>query len=285
MPEGVTDRAADIWEPLLAIADLAGADWPERARAAATAIVSNRVAEDQSLGVRLLADIKAVFVAKLRDPEDADRIATFILLQKLNALDESGWGGWNDGKGMDARDLSRKLKPHHIAATTIRFTSGSTFKGYYRKDFADAWARYLRDPASVTNPVSVTNPSQDSNTKGGVVTDVTDVTPVAEGGTAFYPNPTPSSPVPAPPSGNGVTRVTSVTSYSKPAENIRNNGVTASVTTPIRRRCPDGHACSQPPSGSFACCGQPLDLDDLDAVQRDLDALRQEVWGDTEATA
>jgi hypothetical protein len=28
MPEGVTDRPADVWEPLLAVADAAGGDWP-----------------------------------------------------------------------------------------------------------------------------------------------------------------------------------------------------------------------------------------------------------------
>ena len=32
MPDGVHGRAADNWRPLLAIADLAGAEWPERAR-------------------------------------------------------------------------------------------------------------------------------------------------------------------------------------------------------------------------------------------------------------
>ena len=34
MPEGVTDRPAEIWEPLLAIADTAGGHWPHTARAA-----------------------------------------------------------------------------------------------------------------------------------------------------------------------------------------------------------------------------------------------------------
>jgi hypothetical protein len=29
MPEGVTDRSAEIWEPLLAIADTAGGHWPD----------------------------------------------------------------------------------------------------------------------------------------------------------------------------------------------------------------------------------------------------------------
>src|SRR5712672_862118 len=38
-PKGATDlndRAADIWEPLMALADLAGGSWPERARQAAS---------------------------------------------------------------------------------------------------------------------------------------------------------------------------------------------------------------------------------------------------------
>lgn len=38
MPEGLHDRAQDNWEPLLAIADLAGGPWPEQARAAALAL-------------------------------------------------------------------------------------------------------------------------------------------------------------------------------------------------------------------------------------------------------
>jgi Protein of unknown function (DUF3631) len=30
LPDELDDRAQDIWEPLLAIADLAGGDWPTR---------------------------------------------------------------------------------------------------------------------------------------------------------------------------------------------------------------------------------------------------------------
>ena len=32
--EGLSDRQEDIWQPLFAVAALAGGDWPERARAA-----------------------------------------------------------------------------------------------------------------------------------------------------------------------------------------------------------------------------------------------------------
>ena len=39
MPLGIEDRNADVWEPLLAIAEAAGGDWPQRAREAAIALV------------------------------------------------------------------------------------------------------------------------------------------------------------------------------------------------------------------------------------------------------
>ena len=32
LPDALNDRAADTWEPLLAVADLAGYGWPERAQ-------------------------------------------------------------------------------------------------------------------------------------------------------------------------------------------------------------------------------------------------------------
>ena len=47
VPEGLNDRAADNWEPLLAIADRTGGEWPERARKAALALSGNGVVEDE----------------------------------------------------------------------------------------------------------------------------------------------------------------------------------------------------------------------------------------------
>jgi hypothetical protein len=41
MPDGIEDRDADVWEPLLAMAGLAGGDWPKRARVAAVALVAD----------------------------------------------------------------------------------------------------------------------------------------------------------------------------------------------------------------------------------------------------
>ena len=51
MPEGVEDRDADIWEPLLAIADSVGGEWPKRARVAAVSLVSAAKGAEPSLGI------------------------------------------------------------------------------------------------------------------------------------------------------------------------------------------------------------------------------------------
>ena len=54
MPLSVNDRDADCWEPLLAIADAAGGDWPERARAAAVVRGARSAEQTQTTGVQLL---------------------------------------------------------------------------------------------------------------------------------------------------------------------------------------------------------------------------------------
>src|SRR5262249_50081263 len=55
------DRAEDIWEPLLAIADLAGGEWPIRARRAAVEL-SGGDSDSESTGVQLLRAVREVFI-------------------------------------------------------------------------------------------------------------------------------------------------------------------------------------------------------------------------------
>jgi len=134
MPESIVDRDADVWEALVAIADAAGGDWPERARVAAVALVAEAKGSTPSLGVLLLTDLRNVFSGR-------DAIATDIILTALHALDESPWGDLR-GKPLDARGLSRLLRPYGIKPTTVRI-GDSTPKGYRREDLHDPWARYL----------------------------------------------------------------------------------------------------------------------------------------------
>ncbi len=160
MPDGLTDRAADIWEPLLAIADLAEGEWPERARQAALEIVDGRVVQDQSVGVRLLLDVRTVL-------DGHQRISSADLVSKLNELEESSWGGWHDGKGITQRELANRLNGYDISSKTIRIDE-RTPKGYESEDFADAFARYLRD----TSATSATKRNNDSSSKDADVADV-----------------------------------------------------------------------------------------------------------------
>lgn len=134
MPDQITDRNADCWEPLLAVADAAGGAWPERARVAAVALVADSMAAPPSLGVRLLADLRTVFGESAHMPTEE-------VLAALMALEESPWGDIR-GKELDARALSRRLSPYGVTSRTIR-VGDRTPKGYSAADLADAWSRYL----------------------------------------------------------------------------------------------------------------------------------------------
>lgn len=61
LPDELTDRQQDGIEPLLAIADEAGHDWPGAVRKAAVEIFGSSEGEDQNVGVQLLGDIRAIF--------------------------------------------------------------------------------------------------------------------------------------------------------------------------------------------------------------------------------
>ena len=131
------DRAADTWEPLIAVADLAGRDWPELARRAAVALTTDRdAAAKVSDRIRVLADIRAAF-ATLGDPE---AVTTAELLRVLNADPEAPWSTIGPA-GLTGKRLGDLLRDFQISSGTIRFPVGQA-KGYLRADFTDAWTRY-----------------------------------------------------------------------------------------------------------------------------------------------
>lgn len=134
MPEGITDRDADVWEALIAVADLARGDWPQRARAAAVSLVGVSKAKPPSLGVRLLADMRTAF-------GDADHKATAAILDALNAMEDAPWGDLR-GKALDSRGLARLLARYEVRSCKLRL-GATTANGYRRVDLHDAWQRYL----------------------------------------------------------------------------------------------------------------------------------------------
>lgn len=153
---GLNDRAQDCWEPLLAIADLAGGEWPARARAAAQEL--HGIEEDSpSINAELLADIRSAF-----ERRSASRLATSLLIEQLVGDEEAPWATWNKGRPMSARQLGARLAEFRIKSKNLRTTEGIV-KGYDLADFKDAFTRYL---FSAENPVSSATPLQPHNGTG-----------------------------------------------------------------------------------------------------------------------
>ncbi len=135
-PDGLGDRAAEAWEPLFAIADLAAGDWPQRAREAAQALNASQETQDDNDGTLLLAAIRDAFA-------DGEVIPTRELLASINRDEELPFGELNRGRGMTAAQLARELRPFSIRPRSIRQNGNANHKGYHRDWFEDAWARYL----------------------------------------------------------------------------------------------------------------------------------------------
>jgi hypothetical protein len=148
MPNGIEDRAADVWEALLSVADAAGGNWPTRARVAAVALVAAAMAGTPSLGVRLLSDLKKVFGT-------VDAMPTEAILDSLHKLEEAPWGDLR-GKPLDARRLANYLKSYGVTSKNVRAAS-KIVKGYTRVDLFDSWSRYVGDShiESATSATSV----------------------------------------------------------------------------------------------------------------------------------
>lgn len=139
MPTTLRGRAADNWRHLLAIADLAGGDWAKRARRAAEALSGRR--SDQSAGVMLLEDIRAIF-----DEKGAKVLPSAEIVEALGEMEDRPWPEWKAGRPLTQRQLARLLEPFKIAPRKFRATGYSPgTRGYERGAFEDAFSRYLRE--------------------------------------------------------------------------------------------------------------------------------------------
>jgi hypothetical protein len=134
MPAGVEDRTADVWEPLLAVADLAADDWPKLARRAATELVKAARQIEPSLNIRLLEDLRTIF-------EGEESLSTRDVLARLCSLEDAPWNDLK-GKPIAHRQLSQRLGEYGVKPKALRI-GASTLRGYTRADLHDVWRRYL----------------------------------------------------------------------------------------------------------------------------------------------
>ena len=163
LPDALDDRQKDNWEPLLAIADIAGGKWPTMARETATALCTN--AEVKSYRAEFLEDVRTVF-----ESHQIDRISTADLIKYLCDDEEANWATYNRGKPISPRQLSNLLKGYGIVSNTLRFSGKPSAKGFEKEQFLDVWARYV-DVSLGVSAVTPPYPLQPNEYKASSVTD------------------------------------------------------------------------------------------------------------------
>lgn len=144
MPDELDDRAQDSYECLIAIADLAGAEWGERGRAALIRL--RRIEEElqDSYGETLLTDI-AKFADRINLME---WIATFDLLALIYEYGEGPWeeywGALTTEGGKASKKAPRRLGLllSEYGCEPEQFWQGGKKRGYRVAPLLAALARY-----------------------------------------------------------------------------------------------------------------------------------------------
>lgn len=151
MPEELGPRDQDLWEPLFALARLAGNGWDDVSEAAA--IELSYAEPVMSIGMRLLSDLRDLFA----DEGNPDFLTTKEMIghpvdtfdQKYQAtglcsFEESPWAAFARNKPMTPRNLAEELGKYDIKSARPALGRHDRLpSGYYRADFEKAWEAYL----------------------------------------------------------------------------------------------------------------------------------------------
>ncbi len=136
IPSGLHDRAADNWRCLLAVADLACADWPEKARQVAV-LLSGNPDESSSAGTLLLEDLHDLF-----HEDGGDALFTETILVALAEMTDRPWPEWKNAKPLSPRQLAKLLGRYGVKSKTV-WRGEKSAKGYDLTDLKEHFARYL----------------------------------------------------------------------------------------------------------------------------------------------
>lgn len=154
LPEGLSNRVADNWRVLAAIASGAGGDWPQRAFQAAE-LAHSKIAAHDGDGIleMLLTDIREAFPSNNADMASAD------LVERLVAIEGHPWAEFGkSAKPITMNRLARLLKPLRIGPENI---GQNRVKGYRREQFKEAFERYLPQdihPEGAQQPLNRSSP-------------------------------------------------------------------------------------------------------------------------------
>jgi len=154
IPPTLHDRAADIWEPLFVLADLAGGAWPELARQAAISFTGG-TPENNAIG-SLMLDIVAIFAEN-----DAARMFSRDIVAHLNCLQGRPWADALNGKPMTELWLSQQLRPYSVRPKTM-WIGDTSAKGYVHDTFIGIFRRYITKADFELLRSEVASPKEDS---------------------------------------------------------------------------------------------------------------------------
>ncbi len=142
-PEGLEDRKAECWVPLLKIAQAADG-WLERAHAACEALTLHEPPAGGTAAFELLADLRDCFY------EDEEFVPTALLIERLHALEESDWRAYNHGRGLNAKTVGKLLGKYGIDSVRERH-DGEQHRGYLVEGkLMTAWKRYVEQHTTHT---------------------------------------------------------------------------------------------------------------------------------------
>jgi len=127
-PPTIFSRRADTWQPLLAIAEVAGGAWPKLARKAAVALSVKHSQTD--LSVLLLDDIKEAF-------GDEEALSSAELVKRLVDKADAPWAA----QGLTQWSLADKLEAYEVHPKKMRIRA-TLANGYRRSWFTELWERW-----------------------------------------------------------------------------------------------------------------------------------------------
>ena len=155
IPPTLHDRAADIWEPLFVLADLAGGSWPDLARQAAISFTGG-TPENNAIG-SLMLDIVAIFAEN-----DTNRMFSRDIVARLNSVQGRPWADALNGKPITELWLSQQLRPYGVRPKTI-WIGDTSAKGYVQESFMETFRRYITKADLELLKSEASSPKEDSD--------------------------------------------------------------------------------------------------------------------------
>lgn len=135
LPDGIEDRAAEVWEPLIAIADQASGHWPESARAACVELALK--VSDESVptpAVRLLGDLRTVWTGQ--------NLPTATIVRRLFEVPGAPWKGmWEPSRAPN--EIATLLKTYGVVPTKVKDENNMPKQGYRLVDLRPVWSRVV----------------------------------------------------------------------------------------------------------------------------------------------